>query len=72
MTLDEINKLQPGDAVSLIAHEPKTPGFGRRSFRGQIDMVTENYIRVSWSGADPYRGDIVMRTSPIWESMVKR
>lgn len=73
MTQDEVNSLKDGDAVSLMGYWPAELATTlQRSYRGRVDMVTDNYVRVSWPAADPYRGDIIMRTSPIWEAMVKR
>lgn len=73
MTQAEVDSLKEGDELSLMGYWPaelaSTP---QRSFRGRVDMVTENYICVSWPAAHKSRGDILLRTSPVWEAMVKR
>ncbi|MEL7086851.1 MAG: hypothetical protein AAGL98_00165 [Planctomycetota bacterium] len=62
MTLDEVQQLCEGDQLSFRA--------GVKHSRAIADVVTENYVRVLWTGGNG--SDIVYKHSPIWEAMEKR
>lgn len=61
MTQAEVKALEFGNRVRC--HAPRHDGP-----RAVVDKITLNYVKLIW-GLRPYsyRGDILLKTSPLWE-----